>query len=223
MQEKPQERLKKLTETLETAKATPGFLDRAHKLFLLKEEAAEVHDGAVKDIQKTCKDDVERATDPVIARTWWISGLGTAVPAFVGAAAMIGGGAIFLPAAMAVVAGFVIGGGAAFVTSFVVSEKYYARRENELEDAKARFTAISSDVEAELKSMEKGLLSQPPEVRSEFREAFRLAIVKEDARAGRVHRQKVEQDAEETREAAETARTMATVAAVAAATSPLRR
>lgn len=212
--------MEKLSGQVGLVKSVTNFLEKAHKLFLLKDDAANAYDNAVGRIEKQHEIETGPA-DKWATATFLVTA--AAVGLGVGVLTAAGGGGLLFPILFGVGAGFIgglISGLSAYSIGCIGPN---SRREERLEVAETRFKELTHEIDFEVKGLEQNLMAQPAEVRSEFREAFRLAVTKQDHREQKIHRAKMEEEAEETREAAQTASAMATIAAVNSAMSSMRR
>jgi hypothetical protein len=203
--------------TLDDAVREPDFMTRAIKLFNLREKVWGAFNKTKKEIDaETEKEAEEKASMPGYVGLLTGTGLG-----FVGMLTLLGA-PFTLPifgvaAAVGLVAGFFTRG-AARLAAKKGPEEEGAEAQKLLEYSRKN---MAERIETELERMDSSLFSQKPEIRDEFRNAFKHAAAKQEIRESRIHRAKIEQEAEETREAAQTAATMATIAAVNAATASM--
>lgn len=204
--------LEKLTISgaIPAAKREGNFLHRAHRFFLLWEDINKSYDRDRKRSAELHKKEKEAVAG------WGIGGFiaGALGVGFAVLSLLTASSGIVMAGIMAGVAGLLGGVISGLITDAIAKSGANSRAELREEIAEHRYKLINHELQQEISGMERGLMSQPPEVRSEFREAFKHAAMKDDLRAQREHRKKIEAEAEETREAAEMASTMATVAAV---------
>ena len=197
--------------TLDEAVREPDFMKRAIKLFNLRETIWSAFTHTKEEIEEeTAKEARSRALTP------------GRIALAIGAAAAAG--AVFVMAApidlfimgVAGLAALAFGFTARGITRAIVKSGPETEGEEAQKLLEYSRKNMAERIETEIQRMDNSLFSQTPAVRDEFRSAFQHAATKQETREARIHRAKMEAEAEETREAAQTAATMATMAAVSA-------
>ena len=185
------------------------FITKSIKLFNLREDLWSAVTEKTEAIEAETKERAEkRARTP--------GRIALAIGAFLGAAAIV---AIAAPVdifilGIAGIAALVTGGAAYGITRHIAEEPVVSLGNEQIASLEAKNKRLQSVIDQEIQVMDNSLFSQTPEVRDQFRNAFRHAALKQEVRENRVHRAKMEEKAEETAEAAQTAATMSTVAAM---------
>lgn len=197
--------------SLDTALKEPDFITRAIKLFNLREDLWTSFDKRNKEIEEETGQRAEQR-----ARTPGRIALAIGAGAAIAAVAVIAAPVDLFIMGLAGVAALVVGFGARGLVRAIAKDGPETAGEEAQEALKKLNDKLQSRIDQEVQTMDKSLLSQPPEVRTEFRSAFDHAALKQEVRENRIHRAKMEQEAEETREAAQTAATMSTMAAMSA-------
>ncbi|MEZ0225928.1 MAG: hypothetical protein ACAH83_15340 [Alphaproteobacteria bacterium] len=204
--------------TLDEAVRETDFMKRAIKLFNLREKVWGAFTSTKEEIEKETEKEADaRASVPswIGASAGFIAGI-TGLVLFAGVVTPMVG-------ILALGAGLVSG----FLTGGVVDAIFRHAPEEEGEEATKLLEYsrknMSERIETEIERMDSSLFSQKPEIRDEFRSAFKHAATKQEIRESRIHRAKVEQEVEETREAAQSAAAMASMAAATAAMSSMSR
>lgn len=202
----------------EDALQDKDFVKRAIKLFDVREKLW-------KASEKTSNEITNAGENEAYAKAKWPGRIAFGIVAplcafgVLGLAGMVTLGLALVAGGVGAVLGLCAGWG---TRAFVKSGPLEAA-EREVHQMEQKRKTMHARIATEIDTMDSQLVSQSPQVRSEFREAFKHASVKEEARLNRIHRAKVEEEVEETREAAQTAAAMSTIAAVNSATASMRR
>lgn len=204
--------------TVDAAMRETDFLRKAVRLFDLREKIWDAYTATSNEVDNAGYDAAERTARWPGRIAFGIgaiaAGTGLAMAAFAVTPMVLA-----MSAGAALIGGFSLRGIARWVAKI--------GPETEAEDAQDAMEKqrkqLHNRIETAIKDMDSNLLSQAPNVREEFRSAFRHAAMKQEVRENRAHRAKVEQKAEETAEAAQTAATMSSIAAMNSALAGMRR
>lgn len=202
----------------EDALQDKDFVKRAIKLFEVREKLWKTYDKSRNEIS-------DAGEEKAHARARWPGriafGMTSALCTFgvLGLAGIVTVPLLLVAGGIGLAGGLLAGWGARSVAKSGPRED----ADLEIREMEKKRKSMHARIDTEIETMDSQLVNQSPQVRSEFREAFKHASVKEEARLNRIHRAKVEQEVEEAAEAAQTAAAMSTIAAVNSATAAMRR
>lgn len=208
----------------EAAFRETGFVNRAIRLFDLREKIWKAYNKSETAIDNDAEAEAaRRARTP--GRIAFAIGAVACAAVVTGPLISLAAGTTLLAAAVATGLGLgavsAAGGILCAITRSIMKSGPLNRAEERCEAMEQERKKLHARIEREIEGMDSQLVNQTAQVREEFRAAFRHASVKEEARLNKIHRARVEADAEEAKEAAQTAATMSTIAAMNSATAAM--